>query len=208
MEAGRKASRQWAIELARVQTSAYPVACQTMKTAKFNWPMDPEATKALADAEADASHLFGCSLADAISLPIARSSSARNPRQDTVCVLSRFHLPFGIHLVASRRTAAPTNTSERWHFYRALRAWWATRVLPRIGGKERQSPQHPSANLPELSAAAQAAVAPESETLPSQAKMLDVGAACGDPSESPPPRIVNQPDRHGSNQCRRDAIKF
>jgi hypothetical protein len=123
---------------------------------RFNWLRDPVATAALAGVEADACRLFGCSLGEAIALPIARSSSPQTPNPDKAFFLFRFHLPFGMCVTVTRRRPWPKESAAKWRICHALRAWWANCACLRISGTARQSPPNPSVSHPGQTAAAQA----------------------------------------------------
>jgi hypothetical protein len=141
---------------------------------RINWPRDPVATAALAEVEADAYRLLGCSLGEAIALPIARSSSPQTPNPDKASFLFRLHLPFGTCVTLTRRWPWPKESAGKLRICHALRAWWANYAWWRISGTTRQSPQHPSVSHPGQTVAVQADPVRRIGTEPSQAKTPDV----------------------------------
>jgi hypothetical protein len=130
-----------------------------------------EYVKAMADLEADAWRLFGCSLADAKSLPIAKRASAQSPNQDMVSLLFRCRLPFGTCVAMSRRTAAPIKASVIFRLSQFLKSWWATCGSWRIPGKGNQSPPHFSPRSTSQDGAAQVSAAHRKDTVSSPAKI-------------------------------------
>jgi hypothetical protein len=152
-----------------------------MKTGT-NYSLDREAIEALAEVEADAYRLFGCSLADATAPRVARSSSNRIPILDKKCVLFQFRLPFGMSALVMRKTFSPTEnvvTKGRGHSLISL----AIRLWRRIAGKAGQHHQHPSVSPQQVGEAAQACLVRRTETSQSVATMLE--SPCLDKPISP-----------------------